>query len=400
MAADIPVLHPYDLHRQTAGLRGRGPVVEVEITGGVVVRALTGHDVIMEALAHPDVRKEARHWRPWAQGEIPMDWPLISWVAPDNMLTADGDRHRRLRTLVSQAFTPRRVEVLRPRVQEITAELLDAAEAAGPGPVDLKAALALPLPMTVISELFGVAPEHRDALHTLINRVFDATTTPEVAAQTNADMQTFLGSLAEEKAKNPGDDLTSALLAARAEGDERLSQSELVWTLILMIGAGYETTMNLIGNAAHALLTHPEQLALVRSGEASWADVVEETLRWDASIQYLPLRYTAEDLTLAGVHVPKGEALLVGFGAAGRDPGQHGSDAHVFDLKREQKGHLAFSHGPHFCLGAGLARLEGSTALEALFSRFPDIRLAEGEEVPEAPSIVASGRSRLPVVLG
>ncbi|WP_191271306.1 cytochrome P450 family protein [Nocardiopsis terrae] len=366
----------------------------------MVVRALTGHDVIMEALAHPDVRKEARHWRPWAQGEIPMDWPLISWVAPDNMLTADGDRHRRLRTLVSQAFTPRRVEVLRPRVQEITAELLDAAEAAGPGPVDLKAALALPLPMTVISELFGVAPEHRDALHTLINRVFDATTTPEVAAQTNADMQTFLGSLAEEKAKNPGDDLTSALLAARAEGDERLSQSELVWTLILMIGAGYETTMNLIGNAAHALLTHPEQLALVRSGEASWADVVEETLRWDASIQYLPLRYTAEDLTLAGVHVPKGEALLVGFGAAGRDPGQHGSDAHVFDLKREQKGHLAFSHGPHFCLGAGLARLEGSTALEALFSRFPDIRLAEGEEVPEAPSIVASGRSRLPVVLG
>ncbi|MFD3687941.1 cytochrome P450 [Nocardiopsis sp. NPDC058631] len=366
----------------------------------MVVRALTGHDVIMEALSHPDVRKEARHWRPWAQGEIPMDWPLISWVAPDNMLTADGDRHRRLRTLVSQAFTPRRVEVLRPRIGEITAELLDAAEAAGPGPVDLKAALSLPLPMTVISELFGVAPEHRDTLHRLMHWVFDATVTPEQAARTNADMLAFLTELAEEKAKAPGDDLTSALLEARAEGDEKLSQSELVWTLILMIGAGYETTMNLITNAVHALLTHPDQLALIREGRASWSDAVEETLRWDASIQYLPLRYTAEEVTLGGVRVPRGEALLMGFGASGRDTGQHGGDAHVFDLAREQRGHLAFSHGPHFCLGAGLARMEGTTALESLFTRFPRIRLAEGEDVPEAPSIVASGRSRLPVALG
>jgi len=365
----------------------------------VVVRALTRHDVLLEALAHPDVRKEARHWRAWAQGEIPMDWPLISWVAPDNMLTADGDRHRRLRTLVSQAFTPRRVEVLRPRIGAITAELLDAAEAAGPGPVDLKEALALPLPMQVISELFGVGAEHRGTLHRLMHSVFDATVTPEQAARTNADMLALLAELAEEKAQSPGDDLTSALLEARAEGDEKLSHTELVWTLILMIGAGYETTMNLIANAVHALLTHPEQLALVREGRASWADVVEETLRWDASIQYLPLRYTAADVTLGGVHVPQGEALLMGFGAAGRDPEQHGGDAHVFDLAREQHGHLAFSHGPHFCLGAGLARMEGVTALEALFTRFPGIRLAEGEDAPASPSIVASGRSRLPVVL-
>ncbi|WP_082206297.1 cytochrome P450 [Nocardiopsis sp. SBT366] len=366
----------------------------------MVVRALTGHEVLMEALAHPGVRKEARHWRPWAEGEIPMDWPLISWVAPDNMLTADGDRHRRLRALVSQAFTPRRVEALRPRVEKITGQLLDAVEAAGPGPVDLRAGLALPLPMTVISELFGVGEEHRDTLHTLIHRVFDATITPEVAARTNTDLQSFLSGLAEEKAKNPGDDMTSALLDARAEGDERLSQSELVWTLILMIGAGYETTMNLIGNAVHALLTHPDQLALIRGGEASWADAVEETLRWDASVQYMPLRYTAEDVTLGGVSVPKGEALLMGFGAAGRDPAQHGENADVFDLRRAQNSHLAFSHGPHFCLGAGLARLEGITALEQLFTRFPNLRLAEGEEFPETASIVSSGLDRLPVVLG
>ncbi|MEU3308278.1 cytochrome P450 [Nocardiopsis sp. NPDC006832] len=361
----------------------------------MVVRAVTDHAVLTEALAHPGVRKELRHWRAWNDGEIPMDWPLVSWVAPDNMLTADGDRHRRLRTLVSQAFTPRRVEALRPRVREITSELLEEITAAGTETVDLKEALALPLPITVISELFGVAPEHRDVLHRMMHTVFDASTTPEEAVRLHGEMQTFLADLAAAKAKNPGDDLTSALLEARAEGEERLSQSELVWTLILMIGAGYETTMNLIGNSVYALLTHPDQLELVRSGRASWSDVVEETLRWDASIQYLPLRYTAEEVTLGGVTVPAGEALLMGFGPAGRDPKHHGADAEGFDLTREQRGHLAFSYGPHFCLGAGLARLEGTTALEMLFERFPGLALS-GEAVRE-PSIVASGWSVLPV---
>lgn len=395
MAEQRPVLLPQDLPRQSARLRELGPVVEVEIVGGVVVRAVTDHAVLTEALAHPGVRKELRHWRAWNDGEIPMDWPLVSWVAPDNMLTADGDRHRRLRALVSQAFTPRRVEALRPRVREITSELLDEIAAAGTQTVDLKEALALPLPITVISELFGVAPEHRDVLHRMMHTVFDASTTPEEAVRLHGEMQTFLADLAAAKAEDPADDLTSALLQARAEGEERLSQTELVWTLILMIGAGYETTMNLIGNSVHALLTHPDQLELVRSGRASWSDVVEETLRWDASIQYLPLRYTAEEVTLGGVTVPAGEALLMGFGPAGRDPEQHGADAEEFDLAREQRGHLAFSHGPHFCLGAGLARLEGTTALEMLFERFPDLSLA-GEPVRD-PSIVASGWSTLPV---
>lgn len=395
LASRLPVLLPQDLDRQSARLRELGPVVEVEIVGGVTVRAVTDHAVLTEALAHPGVRKELRHWRAWNDGEIPMDWPLVTWVAPDNMLTADGDRHRRLRALVSQAFTPRRVEALRPRVEAITAELLDGIAAAETETVDLKEALALPLPNTVISELFGVAPKHRGTLHRLMHTIFDARTTPEEAGRVHGELQSFLADLAEAKAKNPGDDLTSALLAARAEGEERLSQSELVWTLILMIGAGYETTMNLIGNSVHALLTHPEQLELVRTGRASWSDVVEETLRWDASIQYMPLRYTSEEVTLGGVTVPAGEALLMGFGPAGRDPKQHGGDAEEFDLTREQRGHLAFSRGPHFCMGAGLARLEGVTALKMLFDRFPDLSLA-GEAVRE-PSIVASGWSVLPV---
>ncbi|WP_083917971.1 cytochrome P450 family protein [Nocardiopsis xinjiangensis] len=365
----------------------------------MTVYVLTGHEVLTEALSHPGVRKELRYWRAWNEGEIPQDWPLLTWVTPDNMLTADGERHRRLRRLVSQAFTPRRVEVLRPRIREITAELLTDMEAAGPAPVDLRAGLSLPLPMTVISELLGVAEHDRDHMHRMVHTIFDATTPPEKAVGVHTELQSTLGALAEHKAREPDDDLTSALLQVRAEGDGELTQSELVWTLILMIGAGYETTMNLIGNAVHALLTHPDQLELARSGRVSWSDVVEETLRWDPSIQFMPLRYTAEDLTLAGVPVPAGEPLLMGYGAAGRDPARHGADAHLFDLTREQKGHLAFSHGPHFCLGAGLARSEGETALSMLFDRFPGLRLDEGAGPEREPSLVANVWETLPVRL-
>lgn len=166
-----------------------------------------------------------------------------------------------------------------------------------------------------------------------------------------------------------------------------------------MIGAGYETTMNLIGNAVHALLTHPDQLDLVLTGRASWDDVVEETLRWDASIQFMPLRYTVEDVTLAGVRVPAGEPLLMGYGAAGRDPARHGHDAHLFDLAREQQGHMAFSHGPHYCLGAGLARMEGEIALRMLFDRFPALHLDSDSAPEREPSIVANVWESLPVRL-
>ena len=365
----------------------------MEIVGGVAVWALTGHQVLQEAIAHPDVRKEVRHWQAWQQGHIGMDWPLISWVAPDNMLTADGRRHRRLRTLVSKAFTQRRVEQLRPRVEQITAELLADLDTV-PGPVDLKARLALPLPITVISELFGVPAQQRKRMHELMHTVFDARTTPEQAAQAHEDMQQFLADLARAKEDQPGDDLTSALLAARAEDEDRLSHTELVWTLVLMIGAGYETTMNLITNAVRALLEHPEQLAMAISGRLSWEAVVEETLRWDASIQYLPLRYTAAPVRLAGVTIPAGQALLMGLGAAGRDPEQHRARAEQFDATRSQEPNLAFSYGPHFCLGAALARLEATTALRMLFERRPHLRLAD-EPGTREPSLVASSWEQL-----
>ncbi|WP_433358879.1 cytochrome P450 family protein [Streptosporangium sp. CA-115845] len=346
--------------------------------------------------------KNPRHWRAWTTGLIPPDWVLISWVGVENMLTADDPDHGRLRKLVAQAFTPRQIERLAPRITEITAALLQqmaehAADTAGL--VDLKAGLALPLPLTVISELFGVPGEQRERLQPLCATVFDQTITPQQAQAAHEGLQNELAELVRHKRARPGTDLTSALIAAR-DGGDHLSEPELIWTLILMIGAGYETTTNLITNAVHGLLTHPDQLARVLGGEVGWAAAVEETLRLYPSIAALPFRYTRQDVHLGGVTIPAGEAVLMCYAAAGRDSAQHGPDAGRFDLTRRQQPHLSFGHGAHYCLGAALARQEATIALEMLFHRFPALRLAvEADTLTWLPSIVATGVTSLPVLL-
>ena len=312
------------------------------------------------------------------------------------MLTADGADHRRLCCLVSRAFTARRVQALRPRITAITSQLLMAMDQL-PGTVDIKQRLAQPLPLTVISELFGVPDADRELLHRLCIRVFDQTISPGEAAATHQALQDALADLIASKRRRPESDLTSALIAAR-DGDDRLSETELIWTLILMIGAGFETTTNLITNAIQALLTHRDQLTLVTDGRYAWSAAVEETVRWDPSIANLPFRYATEDVDLDGVRIPAGEPVLMCHASAGRDPDQHGPTADLFDLTRTQRDHLAFSHGPHYCLGAPLARLETEIALSMLFGHCADLALA----IPQAAlareqSIVGSGVAALPV---
>ncbi|MUL41659.1 cytochrome P450 [Streptomonospora sp. PA3] len=359
---------------------------------------MTRHAAVSAVLAHPSVKKNPKHWRDWREGRIPPDWQLISWVANENMLSRDDADHTRLRKLVSKAFTPRRVERLRERITALVRSLLDDMAASG-GEVELKEALARPVPMTVTADLFGVAePEDRAELARLIGLIMNQDTPPEVAGRTHLEVQAYLAGLVSAKRDEPGDDLTTALIQARSEDEDRLSESELVWTLILIIGAGFETTMNLIVNAVRALLTHPDQLRMVRSGEYSWDDVIEETLRWETSIQNVPLRYAAEDLEIEGVRIGAGEAILVGYGSAGRDPDRYGGTAHLFDITRADKTHLSFSHGPHYCLGANLARLELGIVLPMLFERFPRLSLAGGE-LEDLPSIVSGGVTALPVLL-
>ncbi|MQY07276.1 cytochrome P450 family protein [Actinomadura macrotermitis] len=392
-----------DLHGDAARLRARGPATRIVLPGGVGAWAVTGPALLRRLLTDDRVSKDAYlHWPPLANGDVGPGWQLFPWVAVRNMLTAYGDDHRRLRRLVSSAFTPRRTATLRPRVEAIVADLLGelGALAAG-GSVDLRDRYAYPLPIRVICELFGVAdPDAREEIRRCVDAFFRTTAGPEEAAAAFPRMQEIIRGIVREKRARPADDLSSALIAARDEGSP-LSEEELVGTLMLFLSAGHETTVNLLDNAIHAMLVHPGQLALVRAGRAAWDDVIEETLRAEPPVANLPLRFAVEDIVLDdGVVIGKGEAILACYAAAGRDAAAHGDDADLFDVTRADKEHLAFGHGVHYCLGAPLARLEAAIALPALFTRFPGMALAvKPDELRPLDSFISNGHRALPVLL-
>ena len=399
-----------DIHGEAARIRAGGPVTLVELPGGVEAWAVSSPDLLKRLLTDPRVSKDPRqHWPKWINGEISPEWPLFTWVAVQNMFTAYGGDHKRLRTLVSKAFTARRTAALQPRIEEITKSLLDQVEEAGRGGqlVDLREQFCYPLPIQVISELFGLPEEQGAELRAVVDGIFHTSATPEEVTDIYTRFYAAMGELVALKRKSPGDDLTSALIAARDdEGDTRLSEQELLDTLVLMVSAGHETTVNLIDNAIHLLLTHPDQLAQVRSGRAGWDDVIEEALRVEAPVASLPLRYAVEDLVVAefggpeGVVIGKGEAILAAYAAAGRHPGTYGADADRFDVTRANKEHLAFGYGVHHCLGAPLGRLEARIAVPALFERLPGLRLAaEQGELEPVDSFISNGHRTLPVRL-
>ncbi|WP_377273985.1 cytochrome P450 [Peterkaempfera sp. SMS 1(5)a] len=366
--------------------------------------SINSFELLKRLLNDPRVSKDPnQHWPAFINGEIPQEWPFFIWVAVSNMFTAYGEDHMRLRKLVAKAFTPRRTAAMRPRIEEITGELLDAVGAAPAGePVDLRSAFAHPLPIEVICGLFGVPEKSRDGLRRTVESVFNAAAEPEEVAATQVALYGLLTDLVSSKRAEPGDDMTSDLIEARSEDDgSALSETELLDTLLLTISAGFETTVNLLDNAITALLTHPEQLALVRSGEATWDDVIDETLRWRAPVPHLPLRYAVDDIELAdGTTIRKGDAILAAYGAAGRDPELHGDTAADFDITRPtRRDHLAFGYGAHYCLGVSLARLEANVALPALFERFPDLALAVPQDALEPlGTMLANGHRVVPAL--
>ncbi|TDC83705.1 cytochrome P450 [Actinomadura sp. 7K507] len=363
--------------------------------------AVTGQEQLKRLLADPMVSKNPNlHWAEWINGEIPPDWPLALWVSVQNMFTAYGDEHRRLRTIISRAFTPRRSEALRPAVEQITRDLVDGLTAAPGGRADLREEFAYPLPIEVICRLFGVPDETRPSLRRCVDGIFNTALTPEESIANQQEMYGILQDLVEFRRREPTDDLAGVLISARDDDGSRLSEAELVDTLILMISAGHETTVNLLDQAITALLTHPEQYALVRSGEVPWDEVIEETLRWQAPVANLPLRYAVEDIDIDGATIRKGEAILAAYAAAGRDRALHGDDADLFDITRADKEHVSFGYGVHFCVGKHLARMEAEIALPALFGRFPDMAFAvDPAELRPVESFISNGHRELPVNL-
>ncbi|WP_406374977.1 cytochrome P450 [Streptomyces sp. NBC_00647] len=398
-----------DIHGEAERLRGfhrtpRDPggapaAALVELPSGIPAWFPTRYETLRQLLADDRVSKDPnRHWPAWIDGAYRESWVGL-WVGVTNMFTAYGADHRRLRKLVSPAFTKRRTDALGPRIEEIAAELLDRMAEAPDERTDLRSAYAHPLPMRVICELFGLPEDGRADIARLIEANMDTTIGPEQAMATYREVHELLAQLVESKRERPGDDMTTALIAARDEEGSQLTEAELIDTLLLVIGAGHETTVNLIGNAVHALLAHPDQLARVLSGEIPWTEVIEETLRWAPSIANLPLRYAIEDIKLPdGTLIPRGDAILATYAAAGRDPLRHGDSASRFDITRVDKEHLAFGHGVHYCVGAPLARLEASIALPALFERFPTLS-ADVSRGPArlAESFIGHGYRTLPV---
>jgi cytochrome P450 len=390
-----------DVHAEGALLLAQGPVAQVELPGGVRAWSVVGYEAVRQVLNDERFAKDARkHWPAFINGEIGDDFPLIGWVLMDNMTTNDAEAHSRLRTLTAKAFTLRRTEGMRPRVERIVRELLDDLSKAGPGEVvDLKGQYAYPLPTKVICELFGVPEEMRADVMRGGEVNVDTTINHEEAVANVEEWHNAMYDLVAMKKKAPGDDLLSMLIESQHNGSQ-LTDSELAGTLHLMLGAGSETTTNLLSKAVVALLTHPDQLAMVLEGRVPWRDVIEETLRVESPIAQLPFRFTSEEVDIAGVTIPKGDPVLIGFAASGRDPQRHGDGADRFDITREDKEHLSFGYGVHHCLGAPLARMEAAIGLPALFERFPDLALGvPADQVVPQGTFLLNGASTLPIRL-
>jgi cytochrome P450 len=394
------VLDPFvgDLDGESARLREAGPLAAVELPGGVPVWAVTHHAEAKQLLTDPRLVKDINVWGAWQRGEIPPDWPLIGLANPGrSMLTVDGADHRRMRTLVAQALTPRRVEQMRERITKLTEGLLDTLEG---DVVDLKAAFAYPLPMYVIADLMGIAEDKLPRLKELFEKFFSTQTPPAEVIATLTELAGIMAETVAAKRAEPGDDLTSALILASEDGDH-LTDEEIVSTLQLMVAAGHETTISLIVNAVVNLSAHPVQRALVLAGEADWSSVIEETLRHSTPTSHVLIRFATEDVQVGDKVLPAGDALIVSYAAIGRDEQAHGPTAGDFDITRTSENrHISFGHGPHVCPGAALSRLEAGVALPALYERFPSLDLAVPvTDLRNKPVVTQNDLFELPVRL-
>lgn len=381
-------------------MRAAGPAVLVELPGKVHAWSVTRHSVIQALTGDPRVSRDPRrHWPGMATA--PDGWSLAPLALQQNFFNAYGEEHRRSRRRIAGSFSPRRVEQLRPRVQATADRLVEALAALPRGTtVDVRQGLALPLAMTVVCDLFGVPHHLRQQIGTAIDATLDPSVDQGSALTVQTELHDRLTELLSYKRRHPAADLTSDLLLPSDTAEEPMPDPVLLDTLFLMVGAGYETTVNLITSAVQAVLIQPENLDRIREGATSWQDVVEETLRFDGPVMHVPLRFAVEDIDLGeDVVIHKGDAIIIAFAAAGRDREFHPDCPERFDPTRTSKAHLAFGHGPHFCLGAHLARLEAEVALTTLFRRLPDLVPAcPGEQPARLQSFIVNGPAGLDVI--
>jgi cytochrome P450 len=386
-----------------AEMRALGPVHRVTLADGHDAWLVVGHDEARQALNDARFSKDMQRALAGGDGVVAEGLPGPEFAR--HMLAVDPPDHTRLRRLVSSAFSMRTVEGLRPRVQAIVDDLLDALAARAPDiPADLVEAFAFPLPFTVICELLGVPEGERSALGRGLVAMLVPTLTPSDyarAKEASDGVVEQLRQLVEAKHDEPGDDLVSGLIAAR-DGDERLDSRELLSTIFQLIVAGHDTTTTFIGNAVVALLGNPGQLEMVRNDTDRMPAAMEELLRYDAPVPHSTFRYAVEPVEVSGHTIPPGSQVIICLAAANRDSSRF-SRPEELELERSEGRHLSFGHGIHHCLGAPLARLEGQIALGSLIRRFPRLRLAEDQTElhwGHGDGLVLRGLSELLVIPG
>ncbi|MUL40163.1 cytochrome P450 [Streptomonospora sp. PA3] len=391
-------------------LREERPVARTRNLDGSAMWILTRHDDVRAVLDDPRFANDPRSVpgidtdkRADMLVRLGMPEDYVGYLA-DSILDTDPPDHTRLRKLVSRAFTVRRVNRLRPRVEEIASGLLDTlpARAGEDGTVDLIEHFAYPLPITVICEMVGV-PEQDRPLWRRWGADLVRMESPERMRDATVEMVEHIRELIARRREAPGDDLIDALIAVREEDGDRLTEKELITMVLTLVIAGHETTANLIGNGTAALLTHPDQLALLR-GDADLAPrAVHELMRWCGPILATRARWATEDIELGGQLIRRGEPVMAMIVGANRDPRRF-PDPDRLDITRtyETRGeqHTGFGHGVHYCLGAALARQEGEVAFTRLFERYPRLELGTAaDELEWMPRPGMRRLARLPLRL-
>ena len=400
---DGPIFNPFepgyhdDPYSRYARLRDSDPVHKTAIGAWV----LTRHRAVAAVLSDHRQSVEFRRASAEIQG-------LFQSVAADRterdgrtMLSSDPPTHTRLRKLVSKAFTPRAIRELEGRVAELVDEALDGVE--DDGEMDVIGDLAFPLPFTVISEMLGMPTQRRDELRewsgAVVKMLDPIAMGDEVskAVAASEKMDAYIAEVIADKRKRPADDMLTALISAEEAGDQ-LTPEELQYQVSLLYIAGHETTVNLIGNGVLALLRNRAQLERLRDDPSIEANAVEELLRYDSPVQF-SRRVTLEPIELDDTTIEPGAVIMLGLGAANRDPEMFGPDAGELDLGRADAGkHVAFGGGVHYCLGAALARIEGRAAITRLVRRFPKIEMMS-EDVSWNGRMNLRGLAELPVTL-
>ncbi len=396
----------YDLYSQTtkdnpypvfAQMRRENPVYsQLGLDGKTKIWFVTRYEDVQYILHHDELfMRDANNVLPAEKTYQPNPLEALMF---NHMLNKDGEDHRRLRALVSQAFTPSRVRDMRPRVQAIADELIAAVQSKGQ--MDLIADYAFQLPTIVISEMLGIPTQDREHFKRWTEATIAPALTPEAQAKAGALIQEFaayLGELFATRRVAPQNDLISALLQAEEAGNQ-LTESELYSTVVLLIIAGHETTVNLIGNSILALMRFPEALFTLQQHPEQMAGALDEFLRYESPVERSFSRWANKDTELGGQQIKQGDLVMGILGAANHDPEKF-PNPEVLDLSRDAKRQLAFGHGMHFCLGMPLARLEGEIALNSLLQNLPNLRLGMLEEVLTWRTIpMFRGVKQIPVV--